>query len=198
MMVPGILLALAMQTPQLDILSGVKFLTCADWAKAANVYIEMGQDAAVSSLVQRSENRSKPDRSMLMIRLLFEPKGKVSIYAPPLGSISIPDRNMRPEVWPKLPFTIEQGVIFLLSESHHDSGPRFSVSSYADFCVKWGKFRSTAFKIPAKPEAKAALQELLDSAKWKSLDWRYNGETRIAPDYTVSFLTKQTEINESG
>ena len=144
--------------------------------KTANRLIAAGGTTAYKSLLAYSlTDRSSCDEYVTWLCvLLYDPKPGATLKTPLFGSPGFPffrDHHQDNVDWPKFPLLFDKGVPFYFGGGYTLIGDCLSSSDYVELYHEKGIFRTQPYVIPTRSAAKSALNELLDSPQWKTLDW---------------------------
>lgn len=145
-------------------------LNCAEWAKTANHYLRLGEEKAVAELLDRSgPNPTKfairPNHACYILRLLYDAKKDGKLRGPMLGALAGGPKN--PENWPRFPFAVHAGVIFLFGEDYQIAGVAETPALYAAYLHENGVFRTQFYSVPTGKEANRALDLFVRASRFK-------------------------------
>jgi hypothetical protein len=173
-------------------------MTCRDWAAAANAFVALGEARATTALKaiaakERDSWSLMPIRAGLLCRLLFIPRPGGALRQPLFGGLMLPYHSMPEASWPEYPFARQDSAWFLLSESYYLAGVAETLPHYLDYCLKAGTFRKAPLPMPTPAQARRALGDLLSSARWRALRWRYDGTNEHYDFSPIEVVTRLRE-----
>jgi hypothetical protein len=152
--------------------------------ESANVLISAGEVNAYESLLRMArqtnnsfaESRRINSNISYLARLLFLPTNTNQILHPPrVGAfISMPYGSMFETNWPTLPFEIVNGVPLSLQIGIAGGIPE-PAERYLEYCKANGRFRDRPFPTPTIQPVSNAMNQLFESAKWRTLKWNDSG-----------------------
>jgi hypothetical protein len=173
--------------------------------KTANELIAAGQTKAHESLLAYANNSSQPDSwgyrdqyVTWLCLLLYEPKSRIGLKTPLFGAPNFPfgydgKGYEDPDLWPKFPLAISQGVPFELVEGYTLGGLALPGSYYVTLYQEKGLFRTKSYPIPTHKQAELALKALLTSDQWKALTWKPKGLPVWSEASEIDFLRAQVQ-----
>ncbi len=181
--------------------------------KTANKLIAIGNQDAYASLMAYAAKPRDPkswqDRIYRdyyiawLCLLIYDPKPGSFLRVPAFGGPQFPpienytrDKGMESRDWPRFPLVVVQNVPFLLVRGYILFGVAEPGSEFLKDYQAHGVFRTTAYPIPTRADAAAALTDLLASPAWKALDWHESTFTAHCHDNEnreVEFLGQQVD-----
>lgn len=170
-----------------------------EWAKAANYYISLGEAAGLARLKADATKFENPwsTRAAHLCRVLFEGKDGRPLREPALGGLALPYDTMPLSAWPEFPMVVQDGVWFIMAEGYTLAGYPEPYDQYIAYCQANGRYRKLPVKLPTATEAKAAVEALLGSKRWKAIRWSYKNEGNeytYPPNHVISLLREQAEF----
>lgn len=162
-------------------------------AQVANAFILAGEKASftvLNRLAIPKHDLSGPEgmaefeefedlnrKICFVCRLLYVPRSEAEPLQPPrMGApIDLPYRSMDPLLWPHLPFVVMNGIPLSMNLGYALLGRCERAADYLAYCRSNGAFRTESFAQPTSESVSNALQQVFDSAAWKSLRWRDPG-----------------------
>ena len=154
----------------------------ADFARAVNYYVALGEKPAVHALYERARHDGLA--TSLLCRALFEPKPNQELRAPWWGSLyELPVITMTAARWPFLPLALFGKTYFVLSLRFMLAGAAEDPQDYVSFCHANGVFRREPVPVPTRAQAWHDALALRQSPTWKALKWKDKAESI---SYTLS------------
>jgi hypothetical protein len=181
-----------------------KAFTAASFAAAVNHFVSVGEDAAVQELpglalddsADLQRGFSANERIGWMCRVLFEPKGKDPLRPPAFGGLNLPYHTMPDKNWPLYPVALSGSSCFVLSEGYELDGHAEDPTHYIDYSRQAGVFRKKPVTVPTKTQALKDAASLRQSAAWKAIKWKDQGENwsyMMDEEWTWKFIQNQAE-----
>lgn len=151
--------------------------------RCANRVIKMGEQSGYEYLRRYSIRRNmfesdqeRDERVALLCRLVYGSKDGTTLRGPVFGTPDLPAAFVSTDVWPDMPLVLSRGVPFLLASDYCLAGPRETGAMYLEYCHRHGLFRKDPHVSPTREEQEKAVQDLLDSQRWRD-SWTGARET---------------------
>lgn len=149
-------------------------LSCADWARVANYYVELGEEKAAADLIERTSPNPKKfaisnTHACHIARLIYEAKSGQPLRPPRLGAATLADGTSSGyEGWPCFPFAYQNGAWFLIADGYQLAGLQETVGNYLAYLKKEGRFRKILYPVPTAKQAEAAYERLVLDKRWQA------------------------------
>lgn len=126
----------------------------------------MGRQKAEQEMMQYANKGWNSDGIFILCRMLYTNRPSCKFEAPGLG---VPELmgGTEPKDWPLQPIEIENGIPFLITMGYSIYGQPPYPPAYLKYCMtncNWNTFR---YEKKGKDELRLALNEMLNSTKWK-------------------------------
>ena len=142
---------------------------------AANELIALREKEAIrvlrGELAAATEYSKESFRVYMACRVLFTPKGKEPLRRARFGKSGLPEESMPMNSWPMFPIVQSNSSFFMFVEDYEGTGIPERLSSYLDYCVEQGAFRTQPLPVPAREECERNLKTLLESMSWNRIRW---------------------------
>ncbi len=117
-----------------------------------------------------------------LCRLVFVDAEGRPVRAPMRGGVSLPYLSMPAESWPHFPLAVEGGCIFVLAEGLTLAGFPEPMSDYFTELRKVARKTAVRYAQPSRQECERAFEQLLASARWRSIRWSHE-----SPNYAYAY-----------
>jgi hypothetical protein len=149
--------------------------TCATYAEAVNLFVDLGEQDAVKELEMLASSKPQgcmPDlmefRMAAVCRILFEPKSE-PLRPPGFGCDFLQLHRLNPsEVWPSYPVVRSGASCFILSEGGIICGLPEPSICYLGYCRSNGVFRKDLLPIPCQTQALLDFDGFRQSGAWQA------------------------------
>jgi hypothetical protein len=157
-------------------------------ADAVNLFIDLGEQAAVEELNRLSDDDWSQhqlgpggawyvnERIGWVCRVLFEAKDSKPLRPPMFGGHLLPFNTMPDANWPLYPVAQSGAAFFVLSEGYMLAGYPESPRAYIEYCRQHGVFRKNRLSVPSKKQAQNDALALRRSAVWQAIKWTDGGQ----------------------
>lgn len=149
--------------------------------ECANRVIGMGEQRGYEYLKRYLAKRNvfesdmeRDERAALLCRLVYQSIDTNTLRGPMFGTPNLPVSFGRIEVWPDMPFVFSQKIPLLMVSGYCLAGPRETGEMYLEYCHVHGVFRKYSYAVPTRQEQEQAVQQLLNSQRWKDA-WSESG-----------------------